>query len=77
MIKKILFLIISSSLNFSCGYSPVYKNSDNSKLKIFITEMYGDNEVNNKIRLKLKKYSKNESDINYEIQIVYVRLNLF
>ena len=69
MIKKILFLIISSSLIFSCGYSPIYKNSDNSKLKIFITEMYGDNEVNNKIRLKLKKYSKNESDINYEIQI--------
>lgn len=69
MIRKILFIIISTNLLLGCGYSPIYKNSNNTKFKIFVAEMYGDNEINNKIRLKLKKYSKNVSVTDYEIQI--------
>ena len=55
MIRKILFIILSTNLLLGCGYSPIYKNSNNSKFKIFVTEIYGDNEINNQIRLKLKR----------------------
>ena len=69
MIRKILLIFISANLLLGCGYSPIYNNSNNSKFRIFVTEIYGDNEVNNKIRLKLKKYSKNISETDYQIQI--------
>ena len=70
MIRKILFIIISTNLLLGCGYSPIYKNSNNSKFKIFVTEIYGDNEINNQIRLKLKKYSNNVSETDYQVKLI-------
>ena len=62
--KKTFFSIIFIFLLIHCGFTPMY-SLNNSNVKINIVEIEGDDrEINNLIKLELKKYSKNENTTN-------------
>ena len=72
--KFILIFIVILSLS-SCGYSPIYYNTDIKTFKFNILKLIGDEEMNNIINLEFKKISdenaKNTLDLN--INTEYVR----
>ena len=59
-----LFLLLSH-----CGYTAVYKGIENQDIKISITSMRGDNQLNNLVKTQLAKYSKNYSDKVYNVVV--------
>ena len=67
MNKKLIFIIILFLTQ--CGYSSVYKKDSSSDLKIILTEMIGDQEFNNQLNSKLRKYYDNASTQIYKISI--------
>ena len=72
--KFILIFLVIFSLS-SCGYSPIYYNTDIKNFKFNILKLIGDEEMNNIINLEFKKISdenaKNTLDLN--INTEYVR----
>ena len=52
-----------------CGYTAVYKGIENQDIKISITSMRGDNQLNNLVKTQLAKYSKNDSDKVYNVVV--------
>ena len=72
--KFILIFIVIFSLS-SCGYSPIYYNTEIKTFKFNILKLIGDEEMNNIINLEFKKISdenaKNTLDLN--INTEYVR----
>ena len=72
--KFILIFLVIFSLS-SCGYSPIYYNSDIKNFKFNILKLIGDEEMNNIINLEFEKISdenaKNTLDLN--INTEYVR----
>ena len=62
----------------SCGYSSIYKNSENKDLMIVIEGMNGDKEINELIKNQLKIYSSKNSlntfyvsfDTNFQKNII-------
>ena len=72
--KFILIFIIIFSLS-SCGYNPIYYNTDSKTFKFNILKLNGDEELNNIINLEFKKFNNqnttNTLDLN--INTEYVR----
>ena len=66
--KKISYLLTLLILFQSCGFTPVYVSNDNANFKIESVTFKGDQELNNYIKIGLKKYiSKKSSNSNYKI----------
>ena len=66
--KKISFLFLLIISIQSCGFTPVYISNDNVNFKIESVTFEGDQELNNYIKIGLKKYiSKKSSNSNYKI----------
>ena len=65
------FIIIFFILLFtiSCGYTPIYTNKNVQNIQINITTMTGDDEINNLINLKLKKYDNLETTKSFDVEI--------
>lgn len=66
--KIFIFLLLLISLS-SCEYSPVYKNFNNEKIKIEVTDIKGDDLINYFIKSKLKIYSKSKGNLVYTINV--------
>ena len=69
MINKNLFLIIIFIFLTHCGYTAVYKKDTNSEIRISLTRMEGNKELNNKINSQLRRYYNNESKNIFVIKI--------
>jgi len=74
MLKKILIIFIIPILFYSCGYAPLYSNTNNQNINIEVLESKGDRDINNFLLTNLKKYSGNQGttfliniDTNYSI----------
>ena len=66
MIKKILIIsLIFFGIN-QCGYSPIFSINQNENLNIKITEITGDEYINNYIKRRLNRYTETK---NKEIKI--------
>ena len=60
--KKISFLFLLIISIQSCGFTPVYISNDNVNFKIESVTFEGDQELNNYIKIGLKKYNSKNSD---------------
>ena len=73
--KKIFLLFLILIFTNSCGYSPLYKNSNNknTKFNYEVIDTAGDNEINNYIIKNISKYfDKNSKEkIKIKIKSVY------
>ncbi len=67
-IKNLILIIIF--LLQSCGYSPIYSNVKKIDFNLNVVEILGDNEMNNIVATKIKKYSKNLSEKTYDIKVI-------
>ena len=68
MTKKILILFFILTMH-GCGFNPVYNSSNETKYKISIKEMTGDEFINNIIRNEIYKSSNENSKETLEINI--------
>ena len=73
MIKKkslIIFLLIFLS---NCGFSPMFKNINNSQYNIIVESLDGDRDINNLIRSNLKRYTfiKNKDELKIKANTKY------
>ena len=73
--KKIFLLFLILIFTNSCGYTPLYKNSNNknTKFNYEVIDTAGDNEINNYIIKNISKYfDKNSKEkIKIKIKSVY------
>ena len=76
MLRKIVIIIISSFLLYSCDYKPIYSNKSNINFSIEEINFIGNPEINNLINRKLKKYQKTNSirKFNIDVNSVYKKL---
>ena len=64
IINLILLLMLSS-----CGFTPIYKDFKNKQFNFNITEINGNDEMNNFTIIQLNSYSNNSSDKIYDLKI--------
>ncbi len=76
MVRKIIIIIISALLLFSCDYKPIYSDNSNIDFSIEKINFKGDSEINNLINRKLKKYKKTNSvrKFNVDVNSVYKKI---
>ena len=69
--KKIFLLFLILIFTNSCGYSPLYKNSNNknTKFNYEVIDTAGDNEINNYIIKNISKYFDENSKEKIKIHI--------
>lgn len=69
--KKIFLLFLILIFTNGCGYSPLYKNSNNksTKFNYEVIDKAGDNEINNYIIKNISKYFDENSKEKIKIQI--------
>ena len=67
MKKKILIFILL--FVYSCGYSPIYKNSNIKDYEIIILTLNGDVTMNNLIKNEIETYSKKNSSNRYIVEL--------
>ena len=65
--KKIILLLLLSSLTVGCGFTPVYVLNDSVNFRIKKVTFEGDEELNNFINIGLKKYALNNNTIGYDV----------
>lgn len=53
----------------SCGFTPIYKEFKNEQFNFNITEINGNDEMNNFTIIQLNRYSNNSSDKIYDLKI--------
>ncbi len=53
----------------SCGFTPIYKEFKNKQFNFNITEINGNDEMNNFTIIQLNSYSNNSSDKIYDLKI--------
>ena len=53
----------------SCGFTPIYKEFKNKQFNFHITEINGNDEMNNFTIIQLNSYSNNSSDKIYDLKI--------
>ena len=68
MTKKIIILFFILTMH-GCGFNPMYNSSSETKYKISINEMTGDEFINNIIRNEIYKNSNKDSKKTLEINI--------
>ena len=56
MKQKIFLITILLIFLNQCGYTPIYSNNRTVDFKLEIIDISGDNEMNNLISSKIKKY---------------------
>ena len=66
-ILKFTILIFYSSLFFSCGFSPMYKNIETLDISITSEATSGNREINNIIKSNLKVYDVDNATKKYEV----------
>ena len=66
---KNLILILFLFFIYGCGYTPVYKNLEESNFQINLTEMLGDRDMNNLIKNQIDLYSNKNSVNKYNISV--------
>lgn len=66
---KKLILIIFLFFVYGCGYSSVYKDLQNQELKIVITQMQGDRDMNNLIQNEINLYSNESSTAQFDVDV--------
>ena len=67
MKKKILIFILL--FIYSCGYSPIYKNSNIKDYEIIISSLNGDIAMNNLIKNEIEIYSKKNSSNRFIVEL--------
>ena len=67
MKKKILIFILL--FLYSCGYSPIYKNSNIKDYEIIISSLNGDIAMNNLIKNEIEIYSKKNSSNRFIVEL--------
>tara|TARA_B100000902_G_scaffold120237_1_gene120572 strand:+ start:780 stop:1232 length:453 start_codon:yes stop_codon:yes gene_type:complete len=67
--KKISLLIIVILLISNCGYTPIYHNENNPKIKINIINIQGDKKINNLLISNIKKVSRSDFEKEFDIKI--------
>ena len=75
MKKKFIFIFIVIFSLSSCGYSPIYYNTDIKTFKFNILKLIGDQEMNNIINLEFEKISNDSATntLDLNINTEYVR----
>tara|TARA_B100000900_G_scaffold383226_1_gene370984 strand:+ start:3648 stop:4106 length:459 start_codon:yes stop_codon:yes gene_type:complete len=68
MYKNLLIIFLSVLLLNNCGYSPIYSKDNNQKLNIELVNFKGDREINNSIKLNLKRYQKQINETKFLIK---------
>ena len=69
--KKIALLLALLISVQSCGFTPIYVSNNNIDFKIESVIFEGDQELNNYINIRLKKYiSKDSNDSNFKISTI-------
>ena len=71
MIKKILFLFLTTFFLLQCGFTPIHssKSVDEINFAIQEVELNGDREINNFLKISLNKYKKNTSKKLFDIKL--------
>ena len=67
--KKILLNIFILLILTNCGFSPIYMEKNNVDYNINISKVDGDTEINQFISNKIKKYSDQSYNKEYDISI--------
>ena len=62
-------LFVIFLLFVSCGFSPLYKDLNNTNFSITLNEINGDRKINNLIKSKLNTYNSNDAEKKYNIDI--------
>tara|TARA_Y100001954_G_C15449854_1_gene425738 strand:- start:34 stop:486 length:453 start_codon:yes stop_codon:yes gene_type:complete len=62
----LIFLILTLS---NCGYTPLYTNIEEQDLKLTITNLSGDKNFNNLLKMQLIEYLNNDSNNEYKVSI--------
>ena len=66
--KNLIFIFLLIFLS-NCGYTTLYNNNSDKKIKNILLEMNGNREINNKINSGLKKYYSNETSNLFKIKM--------
>ena len=71
MIKKILFLFVTTFFLLQCGFSPIHSSKSVNEINFALKEieLKGDREINNFLKISLNKYKNNTQNKVFNIQI--------
>ena len=67
--KNLITIFFILFLTVSCGYTPIYTDKNLQNIEINIISMTGDNEINNLINSKIKKYNNTKTTESFDIRI--------
>ena len=68
MKKNFILLIIFLFLQ-NCGYTPIFSNYNDQKINFNIVEIKGNDEMNNILKLHMKKYSNKSNGQKIDLKI--------
>jgi hypothetical protein len=69
MKKKIILFLTVFTLLASCGYQPIYNNSDLKNIKFEFIEQKGDQQINKLVVNNLKRNQTNKNFETYKVKI--------
>lgn len=71
MIKKILFLFVTTFFLLQCGFSPIHSSKSVNEINFALKEieLKGDRDINNFLKISLNKYKNNTQNKVFNIQI--------
>ena len=69
MKQKIFLITILLIFLNQCGYTPIYSNNRTVDFKLEIIDISGDNEMNNLISSKIKKYSNPSAKKTFRLKV--------
>ena len=71
MIKKILFLFVTTFFLLQCGFSPIHTSKSVNEINFALKEieLKGDRDINNFLKISFNKYKNNTQNKVFNIQI--------